>query len=140
MILHYKKLSTTSSKLLTRKERLFWTKLRLFTIRDGKFYTNGKQVLHSEDANTTLLNVHQDKSQPNRVQLGRLNRGKYNVQKLRPICQRILTQCEKRQLRLEVRKTGPMFYINWLRVARKCMQLEIPLDRTIPRSRELQNK
>ena len=42
----------------------------------------GKQVLHSEDANSTLLKVHQDKGHPNRVQLERLaSIGKYYVEK-----------------------------------------------------------
>ena len=83
-ILHYKNLSATSSKLLTSKERHFRTKLRLFTIRDEKLYKNGKQVLHREDAYSTLPKVHQDKGHPNRVQLERLARGRYHVERLRP--------------------------------------------------------
>ena len=137
-ILRYKKLSTTSSKLLTRKERYFRTKLRLFTIRDGKLYKNGRQVLHSDDAYLTLLKLHQDKGHPNRVKLERLARGRYHVERLRPFCQRIVMQCEKCQLRIKVCKTGPMAHINLLRVARICKQLGIPLDGTLPRSRVLQ--
>ena len=122
-ILHYRKLSTTSSKPLTCKERNFRTKIRLFTIRDGKLYKNGKQVLHSEDAYPTLLKVYQDKGHPNRVQLERLARGKYHVERLRPVCQRTVTQCEKCQLLIEIRKTGPMVHIKRLRVQRICKQL-----------------
>ena len=99
-ILLYKKLSKTSSKLLTRREQHFRTKLRLFTMQDGKLYKNGKQVLHSEDAYPTLLKAHQAKSHPNRVQLERLARGMYHVEILRPSCQRIVTQLERCQFLL----------------------------------------
>ena len=78
-ILHYKKLSTTSSKLLKRKERHFRTKHRSITVRDGKLCRNGKQVLHSEDAYPTPLKVHQDKGHSNHVEFGILVRGKYHV-------------------------------------------------------------
>ena len=94
------KLSKTSSKLLTRKERHFRTKFRLFTMRDGKLYEIVKQVLHSEDAYPTLLKAHQAKGHPNRVQLERLARCKNHVETLRPICQRIVTQCERCQFLL----------------------------------------
>ena len=137
-IVHYKKLSTTSSKLLTRKEPYFRTKLRSFTVRDGKLCRNGKQVLHSEDAYPTPLKVHQDKGHSNRVQLETLAPGKYHVEWLRPISQRIVTQRENCQQLIEVRKTGLMVHINSLRVSRLCNQLRIPLDRTKPLSRVLQ--
>ena len=122
-ILHYKKLSTTSSKLLTRKEPHFRTKHRSFTVRDGKLCRNGKQVLHSEDAYPTLLKVHQDKSHSNRVQLGTLAPGKYHVEWLRPISQRNMTQREKCQQLIEVLKTGLMIHINSLRVSQLYKQL-----------------
>ena len=69
-------------------------------MRGGKLYKNGKQVPHSEDAYPTLLKAHQAKSLSNRVQLERLARGKYHVEILRPICQRIVTQCERCQFLL----------------------------------------
>ena len=133
-ILHYKKLSLTSSKLLTHKERHFRTKLRLFTIRDGKLYKNGKQVLHSEDAYSSLLKMHHDEGHPNRVKLEGLARGKYNVGRLRPICQRVVTQCRECQLRIGVRKTGPMVHLNKPRVERLCKQLGTPSNCTHPLS------
>ena len=137
-ILHYKKLSATSSKLLTRKERHLWTKLCLFLIQDGKLCKNGKQILQSEDAYPTLVKVPQDKSHPNHMQLGRLAHVKYHVERLRPICQRIVTQCEKCQQRIEVLMTGPMVHNNRLRVARICKQLLIPMDGTKSLSRAFQ--
>ena len=133
-ILNYKKLSTTSSKLLNRKERHFRTELRLFTIRDGKLYKSGKQVLHSVDAYPTLHRMHHNESHSYRVQLERLARGKYHVERLRPICQRIVTQCEECQLRIEVRETGPMLHLNKRRIERLCMQLALPSNSTKPLS------
>ena len=137
-ILHYKKPSMTSSKLLTLKERHFRRKLCLFTIRDGKFCRNRKQVLHIEDAYPTLPKVHLDEGHPSRLQSERLARGKYHVERLRPLCQRIVTQCEKCQHRIEVRKTVRIVHINRLRVARKSKQLGIPFDGTKSFSRVLQ--
>ena len=133
-ILHYKKLSITSSKLLTRKERHFRTKLRLFSIRDGKLYKSGKRVLHNEDAYSSLLKMHHDEGHPNRVKLERLARSKYHVERLRPICQRVVTQCHECQRRIGVRKTGPMVHLDKRRVERLCKQLGIPSNGTHPLS------
>ena len=129
-LLHNKKLSMTSSKLLTRKELHFRTKLQLFTILDGKLHKNGNQVLHSEDAYSSLIKMHHDEGHPNRVKLERLARGKYHIERLRPICQRVVTQCHECQRRIGVRKTGPMVHLNKRRVERLCKQLEIPSNGT----------
>ena len=133
-LLHYKKFSMTSSKLLTRAERHFRTKLRLFTIRDGKLYRDGRRVLHSEDALATLIMEHRDRNHPNRLQLESFTRTKYHVERLRQFCRKVVASCRKCQQRVGVRKTGPMVHLDKRRVERLCKQLGIPSNGTHPLS------
>ena len=133
-LLHYKKLSMTSSKLLTRKERHFRTKLRLFTIRDGKLYRDGRRVLHSEDAIPTLIMEHQDRDHPDRLQLESFIRTKYHVERLRQFCRKVVASCRKCQQRVAVRRTGPMVHLDKRRVERLCKRLGLPSNGTHPLS------
>ena len=108
-ILHYKKLSAKSSKLLGRKERHFRTKLRLFTIRDEKLFRNGKQVLHSRDAYSKLVKTHG--GHPNCLQVQHLARVEYHDKKLRLVGQPVVTQCKECQQRIDIGKSGPVFHL-----------------------------
>ena len=81
-VLHYKKFTATSTKLLSRKERHFRAKLQLYTIRDGKLFQGGKQIFHSEDAPPTLIMEYQDRNHPDRFQLEGYIRTKYKVERL----------------------------------------------------------
>ena len=133
--LHYKKIYATFTKLLSRKERNFRAKLRLYTIHDGKLFRDWKQVLHSEDALSTLIIEHQDRNYSDRLLFIRT---KYHVERLRQFCRRVVTSCQECQQRVAVRKTGPMVHLNRQRVARLCKQLgyrPMELPRSLKRSK-----